>query len=282
MALPGIFVAVSFPEDNFTPVQGRRWAASLLVLKREIALARRDREILLVLAVTVAVNGAGMINWLFVRRLVDLGLPGDPAVSYGAVGILSSAAGVIALRLVETRIEGAAASQAETAGEVVGGLALVVTAQAAGMSAAFVSSGALIACVGALIATLRVKVGTLSGLLAGRSRCPNKTGGDEEWQRTGATLPGPADLLSRASPSRYPAQHDRFRPGLGGAHPGSLHRRALNRYGTRRSRPSTARSSSNRCARAASASGSVSTVACSVPVPNRPVSSVMSARARSG
>ncbi len=45
-------------------------------------------------------------------------------------------------------------SQAETAGEVAGGLALQATAQAAGMPATFIASGALIACVGALIARL--------------------------------------------------------------------------------------------------------------------------------
>jgi len=228
MALLGIFVAVRFPEDNFTPVQVRRWAASLRVLKRGVALARRDREILLVLAATMVVNGADMISWLFTRRLVDLGLPGDPVISYAAIGILSSAAGVIALRLVEARIERAAAarrayvvgclvgaaglvmlalapdvivggfglllasgvafsvtravsviwvnrrtpseiratihsflSQAETVGEVVGGLALVVTAQAAGLSAAFIASAVLIACVGALVAILRVSSKTV-------------------------------------------------------------------------------------------------------------------------
>jgi hypothetical protein len=59
-------------------------------------------------------------------------------------------------------------SQAETVGEVVGGLGLVVTAQAAGMSAVFISSGALIACVGALIATLRVKAGTVDAHRAAR------------------------------------------------------------------------------------------------------------------
>lgn len=84
IALLGVFVAVRFPEDNFTPVQVRRWAATLRALKRGVALARQDREILLVLAATMAVNGADMISWLFARRLVDLGLPGDPVVSYAA------------------------------------------------------------------------------------------------------------------------------------------------------------------------------------------------------
>lgn len=216
MASLGVFVAVRFPEDNFTRVRGHRWAASLAALRRGAALARQDREILLVLVATIAFNGADMISWLFPRRLVELGLPGDPAVSYAAAGILSSAAGAIALRLVEARIDGAGTahrayalgclagasglvmlalapdlavgvvglllasgvsasvtravsviwvnrrttsdiratvhsflSQAETGGEIAGGLALLVTAQAAGMPATFIASGALIACVGA-------------------------------------------------------------------------------------------------------------------------------------
>jgi MFS family permease len=62
MALLGVFVAVRFPEDNFTPLRGQRWAASLVTLKRGIALARRDREILLVLVATMAFNGADMIS----------------------------------------------------------------------------------------------------------------------------------------------------------------------------------------------------------------------------
>jgi hypothetical protein len=129
MALLGVFVAVRFPEDNFTHVQGHRWAASLLVIRQGIALVRRDREILLVLAATMAVNGAGMISWLFARRLVDLGLPGDPVVSYAVVGILASSAGVIALRLVEARIERAAgARRAYPAGCLAGASGLVMVA----------------------------------------------------------------------------------------------------------------------------------------------------------
>jgi MFS family permease len=240
MALLGVFVAVRFPEDNVTPVRGRRLAASLTVLKRGIALARRDREILLVLVATMAFNGADMISWLFTRRLVGLGLPGNPAVSYAAAGILASAAGAIALRLVEVRIEGAGAarrayalgclagasglvllalapdlivgaiglvlasgvsssvtravsviwvnrrttdgiratvhsflSQAETAGEIVGGLTLLATAQAAGMPATFIASAAVTACVGALIAIPRARPGTADDRQApDRSGCP--------------------------------------------------------------------------------------------------------------
>ena len=227
MALLGVFVATRFPEDNFTPQQGHRWAASLQAIRRGIALAHRDRETLLVLTATMAINGAAMISWLFPRRLIGLGLPGDPSVSYAVVGILASTAGAIALRLIERRIEGPGAtrrayalgclagvsglvmlalapnviiggigliltsgvafsvtravsviwinrrttsdvratvhsflSQAETAGEIVGGLALLLTARSAGMSATFIASGALITGVGALIAIPRIRAAT--------------------------------------------------------------------------------------------------------------------------
>jgi hypothetical protein len=59
----------------------------------------------------MAVNGAGMISWLFTRRLVELGLPGDPAVSYAVIGIASSMAGVVAVRQVEARIDAAGAAR---------------------------------------------------------------------------------------------------------------------------------------------------------------------------
>jgi hypothetical protein len=41
MALLGVFVAVRFPEDNFTPHRGHRLSASLRTLRRGVALARR-------------------------------------------------------------------------------------------------------------------------------------------------------------------------------------------------------------------------------------------------
>jgi hypothetical protein len=54
-------------------------------------------------------------------------------------------------------------SQAETAGEIVGGLTLLATAQAAGMPATFIASGAVIACVGALISRLGTPMTTSLG-----------------------------------------------------------------------------------------------------------------------
>jgi hypothetical protein len=52
-------------------------------------------------------------------------------------------------------------SQAETAGEIVGGLAFLATAQVAGMPGTFIASGTLIACVGALITIPPARAGTV-------------------------------------------------------------------------------------------------------------------------
>jgi hypothetical protein len=111
MAVLGGFVALRFPEDNFTPVRGSQWSGALLVLRRGLTLARRDHEILLMLTATLLINAASVIAWLFPRRLVDLGLAGDPVPWYTALGIVSFAAGAVALRAVEARIEAAGAAR---------------------------------------------------------------------------------------------------------------------------------------------------------------------------
>ena len=222
MALLGLFVAARFAEDNFTPARERRWSASRSIFRRGVALARRDHEILLVFAATMIINGAGMVAWLFPKQLVDRGFPDDPVLWYTALGILAVAVGVVALRLVEARLDGVGVarrvyalacfigvlglivlayapdaligsagvllvsgiafnvtravsvvwvnrrttsdvratmhsflSQAESAGEIVSGFALAVLAQAAGSSAALVTSGALVAFAGAMVARSR-------------------------------------------------------------------------------------------------------------------------------
>jgi MFS family permease len=129
VALLGVFVAARFGEENFVPAREHRWGASLSIFRRGLTLARRDREILLVLAATTIVNGAGMIAWLFPRRLVDLGFPSDPVLWYTALGILSSAVGVAALRIVEARIDGAGVARRTYAlACLVGVLGLIVLA----------------------------------------------------------------------------------------------------------------------------------------------------------
>jgi MFS family permease len=221
-ALLGLFVAACFSEDNFIPARERRWSASLSIFRRGLTLARRDHEVLLVLAATLIINGAGMITWLFPKQLVNLGFPNDPVLWYTALGILSSAVGVVALHIVEARIDGVGVarrlyaltcligvlglivladapnaliggvgvllvggiafnvtravsviwvnrrttsdvratvhsflSQAETIGEILGGLALAVLAQVTSIAVALVTSGALIACAGAMVARSR-------------------------------------------------------------------------------------------------------------------------------
>ena len=222
MALLGIFVAARFGEDNFTPVRRHRWSASLSIFRRGLTLARRDHAILVMLIATMLINGAGVITWLVPRQLVNLGFPGELVLWYTALGVLSFAAGVIALRIVEARIDGAGAarrsyvlacligalglivlayapdalvggagvllargvsfnvtravsviwvnrrttsdvrttlhsflSQAESTGEIIGGFALAAPAQAGGIPGTLLTSAALIAATGVLVARSR-------------------------------------------------------------------------------------------------------------------------------
>jgi MFS family permease len=222
MALVGVFVAARFAEDHFIPAPEQRWRASLSIFRRGVTLARRDHEILLVLGATMILNGAGVITWLFPKQLINLGFPSDPLLWYTTLGIIASAVGVVALHIVQARIDGVGVarriyaltcfigvlglivlayapnaltgglgvllvggiafnvtravsviwvnrrttsdvratvhsflSQAETIGKIVGGLALAGLAQGAGISVALMTSGALIACAGAMVARAR-------------------------------------------------------------------------------------------------------------------------------
>ena len=129
MALVGVFVAARFAEDNFTPVPGPRWSASAVILRRGVALARGDREILMMFAATTLINAASMVNWLFPKQLIDRGFPGDPVLWYTALGICSFVLGAAALRLVEARIDGAGvARRAYVLSCLVGILGLIVLA----------------------------------------------------------------------------------------------------------------------------------------------------------
>jgi predicted MFS family arabinose efflux permease len=77
----------------------------LPILRRAFALAFRDSEILLVLAVTLLSEGASIIGWLFPKRLVSLDFSSDPVLSWTVIGILSFVVGAVSLRVVEARIE---------------------------------------------------------------------------------------------------------------------------------------------------------------------------------
>lgn len=145
MAAVGLYVAARFTEDNFTPASGHLWRASLSIFQRGLTLARRDRQIMLMLAATMLFNGASTVSSLFPRQLVDLGFPSDPVLWYSAFGVASFLVGAAALRIVEARIgTTGAARRAYALGCVSGVLGLVVLA---------VAPGALLGGVGVLLAS---------------------------------------------------------------------------------------------------------------------------------
>jgi len=106
MAALGLFVAARFTERNFRPTREQRWSASLSIFRLGVSQARRDHEVLLVFVATMLINGAALVGWLFPRQLVNLGFPSDPVLWYTAFGICSSAAGFVALRIVEAGLDG--------------------------------------------------------------------------------------------------------------------------------------------------------------------------------
>lgn len=105
----GAFVAVRFPERNFTPLTSGRWRGGLSTLRTGASLARNDRVVVLLFAATLLVNGgAEGFGRLYAKRLVDLGFPSnpDPIVWYTALGIAALLVSVVAVRAVESRIDG--------------------------------------------------------------------------------------------------------------------------------------------------------------------------------
>jgi predicted MFS family arabinose efflux permease len=103
MAVAGVYVAVFFSEHHFVRVAGPRVRAALTRLRHGYTSARRDRAVWLMLIATLIVNGAGVVVWLIPKRLVTLGFPNDPVLWYTALLVVASAAGVVALHVVERR-----------------------------------------------------------------------------------------------------------------------------------------------------------------------------------
>lgn len=136
MVVLGLYVVVRFTEHGFTPTRARRWQRSAAIFRRGIALARDDREILLVLAATFLINGAAeAYGRLYPKRLVGLGFPdqSNPIVWFTALGIVAFAVGALALRIVEARIDGVGvARRVYAAACFVGALGLVALACAPG------------------------------------------------------------------------------------------------------------------------------------------------------
>lgn len=136
MVLLGLYVVVRFTEHGFTPTRARRWQRSAAILRRGVALARRDHEILLVLAATFLINGAAeAYGRLYPKRLVGLGFPHQsaPIVWFTGLGIVAFAVGALALRIVEARIDGVGvARRAYAAACFIGALGLIALACAPG------------------------------------------------------------------------------------------------------------------------------------------------------
>ena len=106
----GLGMVARWPEIRFTPVNaGQRVAASLVILRRGIRVARTDTEIAAMLTATFLVNGAAEgFGRLYELRLLSLGLPTkpDPVVWLAVVAVLAAAAGALALHVVESCIDG--------------------------------------------------------------------------------------------------------------------------------------------------------------------------------
>jgi hypothetical protein len=161
MVVLGLYVAARFTERGFTPTRTRRWHRSAAILRRGVLLARRDREILLVLAATFLVNGAAeAFGRLYPRRLVELGVPAqpDPIVWFTGLGVAALAVGALALRIVEARIEDAGvARRAYAAACFVGALGLILLTFAPDA----ITGGAGVLLVGGVALTVTRAVGVI-------------------------------------------------------------------------------------------------------------------------
>lgn len=146
MLVLGVFVALTFPERNFTAVRTQRWRASFGILRRGAQVAMRDKTILLLVAITVLVNGAAdSFGRIYPIRLVDTGLPvGDNGTLwFAAVSIGGLITGVFALRAIERRIHSEAGARgAMIIAGVTGALSLAIFALAPNLAIAV--AGALV------------------------------------------------------------------------------------------------------------------------------------------
>jgi MFS family permease len=161
MVMLGLYVVVRFTEHGFTPTRARRWQRSAAILRRGVTLARRDREILLILAATFLINGAAeAYGRLYPKRLVGLGFPdqSNPIVWFTGLGIGAFAVGALALRIVEARIEGTGvARRVYAAACFIGALGLIALACAPGYLIG--SAGVLL--VGGIALTVTRAVGVI-------------------------------------------------------------------------------------------------------------------------
>ena len=109
MGLLGLYIVARFTEQHYTPARAQRWRQATTILQRGVAIARHDREILVVFVATFLVNGAAdAFGRLYPKQLIGLGFPDrpDPVVWFTGLGVITFALGAFALRIVEARING--------------------------------------------------------------------------------------------------------------------------------------------------------------------------------
>ena len=200
MMVLGPLVAARFTERHFTPAREHRWRKSLTIFRRSVLLARRDREILLVFAATLLVNGAAEgFGRLYPRQLVELGLSEkpEPIVWLTALGLVTLAVGAFALRVVEARIDGVAvAPRAYAAACFIGALGLIVLAYApdevTGMAGVLLVAG--------IAEPVTRPSASCGSIVAPPATCERRC--NRSWPRPSIWARSPWDSASASSPRR--------------------------------------------------------------------------------
>jgi MFS family permease len=148
MLLLGLYVIVRFSEDRFAPTRTARWSASWATFKRGVSLVRRSRELMLVFLATFLINGASDAGGrLTPKQLVDLGLPisSDPIIWFTGLGFVALLVGVLALRIVQRRLDGSHARHSYAVAAAIGAVGMILLAFApdsvSGSAAVLITSG---------------------------------------------------------------------------------------------------------------------------------------------
>ncbi|WP_150307473.1 MFS transporter [Planctomonas psychrotolerans] len=107
MLLLGLVVAWLFPERNFMSIRTQRCRGSLRILRHGVRLAFRDKTILVLVIVTMLVNGAAdSFGRIYPVKLVDVGLPegNEGTAWFTGISIAGFVTGALTLRIIENRI----------------------------------------------------------------------------------------------------------------------------------------------------------------------------------
>ncbi|MEU6248185.1 MFS transporter [Glycomyces sp. NPDC047010] len=100
----GTWFTLRFPERRFTRVRTRHLHAALDIARRGARLAVRDRTLLVLVAVTILVNGAAdAFGRLYPVALADLGLPAGPVGTawFTAIALAGYVLAALALTIVQ-------------------------------------------------------------------------------------------------------------------------------------------------------------------------------------